>query len=116
MTRRVYIVNKSGHDFSSARHFGSLVYLTEGEKDPFQVTKMYRQMAAILVDSQRDDYLLVSGLTVMNCIASSVLARKHGIVNWLLYDNRSESYKVRTIDVDSLLRGGIGEEKDNSAS
>ena len=107
MSRKVYIVNKGGHDFSSAERFGSLVYLTEGETDPFQVTRVYRHMSPILSNSNRDDYLLVSGLTVINCIASSILARNHGSVNWLLYDKRNELYKVRTIDVDSLTRGGI---------
>lgn len=110
---RVYITNKSGHDFSNATRFGELVYLSEGEVDTFEVTRMYRRFSSILNNSNRSDYLLITGLTVMNCVASAIMSRKHGIVNWLLFNHETGSYKARTIDIDSLCPTEIDVDKVN---
>ena len=99
----VYVINKSGHDFSSASKFGDIVYLSRGMLDAFRVTKIYRLFVRALDKSDREDMLLVSGLPIMIGIASSIMARKHGVVNWLLWDPREERYKKRTLMVDELL-------------
>lgn len=99
---KVYIVNKSGHDFSDAERFGELVYLSEGSVNPFLVSRIYREFSEILKDSQPQDCLVISGLQVMNAIASAILARVHGRVNWLQWHPRDGKYRKRTVMIDEL--------------
>ena len=98
----VYVVNKGGHDFSSAKNYGKLVFLTEGHYSPFAVDKMYREMARKLKDSNPEDFILCTGLTIMNSIACSCFAMKHGgKLNMLLF--RNGRYIQRTLMVGELI-------------
>lgn len=100
---KVYVINKSGHDFSPAEKFGELVYLSEGEVNIFHVQQMYRQFSSVLKDSGPRDFILTTGLTIMSCVATAIMARKHGIVNILLFHAETRTYKVRTLKVDELI-------------
>jgi len=100
---RVYITNKSGHDFSAAQKFGDFVYLSEGTINPFAVAKIYRQFAKELKESTPDDFLLITGLSLMNGIAFAIMGRKHGRLNILQYFSQTQTYKCRTIIVDELI-------------
>ena len=82
---RVYIVNKSSHNFSSAERYGELVFMTEGRMNRFGTNDMVRQFKESMVKSHKDDYLLLCSLNVMNSLACAVFARKHGSLNLLLY-------------------------------
>lgn len=98
----VYVVNKGGHDFSSAKNYGNLVFLTEGHYSPFAVDKMYREMARKLKDSNPDDFILCTGLTIMNSIACSCFAMRHGgKLNMLLF--RNGRYIQRTLMIGELI-------------
>lgn len=85
MKRKVYIVNKSSHDFSPAEIHGELVYLTEGELSPFNTNEMYRKFQPYIANSNPTDYILITSLTVMNVILTSMFTAKHGKLNLLLY-------------------------------
>lgn len=98
----VYIVNRGGHDFSSARHYGELSFLTEGQYSPFAVDKIYREIANKLRKSKPEDYILCTGLSIMNSIACSCFAMKHGgKLNMLLF--RNGRYIARTLMVGELI-------------
>ena len=84
---KVYIVNKSNHDFSKAEKFGPLIYCTEGRMNRFGTNDMLRKFSDAMRNSQKDDYLLLCSLNVMNAVACAVFAHKHGSVNLLLYKN-----------------------------
>jgi len=99
---RVYVVNKGGHDFSAARHFGTLIFLSEGSVSKFATSKMYRTFVRLLNKSNPTDYILITGYTVMSVIACSIFARKHGRVNLLIFDGVA-SYSRRSIEIDALL-------------
>jgi hypothetical protein len=101
----VYIPNKSGHDFEPAKKFGELVFLSEGESNPYEVGKIYREFASVLKDSKPNDYIVISGLQVMNCVASAIMSRLHGRVNWLQWYAQKGIYKSRTVMIDNLLGG-----------
>jgi hypothetical protein len=99
---KVYIINKGGHDFSAARAFGEIVYLSEGLFSPFSVDRMYREFAKHLKHSSPDDYILSTGLSIMNSIACAMFAHKHdGTLNLLLY--RNKEYISRTLKLGELL-------------
>ena len=82
---KVYVVNKSSHDFSKAEQFGELVFCTEGRMNRFGTNDMVRKFKDTMEGSKKTDYILLCSLNVMNSLACSVFARKHGALNLLLY-------------------------------
>ena len=85
MGNKVYVINKSSHDFSRAEEFGEIVYMSEGRMNRFGTNDMIRKFKEAMEDSSKDDYLLLCSLNVMNAIACAVFARKHGTLNLLLF-------------------------------
>jgi hypothetical protein len=100
--KKVYVTNKSGHNFQDALRFGDeIIYLSEGRVSPFAVNSLYRDFAEALRDSTPEDYLVMTSLPILSIIAASILARKHGRLNILIY--REGKYCERNIMVDELL-------------
>lgn len=93
MMRKVYIVNKSNHDFSPARNYGELVFLSEGPMNRYSTNNMMRVFTEKMKLSQGDDYIVPCSLNVMNSIACAIFAHKHGKLNLLLF--REGSYIER---------------------
>ena len=83
----VYIVNQSSHDYSKAELYGKLIPLSIGSMNRYQVNDMVRKFSEKLNDSNPDDYLVMSGLAMMNTIAATVFALKHHRLNLLLFKN-----------------------------
>lgn len=100
MARKVFIVNRSAHDFKPAEQFGELHYLSEGLLRKRNVTFMARKFAEGLANSDEHDYILPTALTVMSLVAALVFAQKHGRVNLLLYEGGK--YKARTLVLEEL--------------
>lgn len=82
---RVYIVNKSNHDFSAAEHYGEIIFLSEGPMNRYSTNNMLRTFTKRMEDSSSKDYIVPCSLNVMNSIACALFARKHGTLNLLLY-------------------------------
>lgn len=97
----VYIINRSAHDFSDAKRFGTLKYLTQGSVNRFSTGNMIRQFTDGLRDSTPEDYILPTGLSIMTALACVVFALKHGRLNLLLFKNsgRGGSYVERSLDL-----------------
>lgn len=83
--RKVFVINKSSHDYSKAEEFGQLIFMTEGSLNRFAVSKMFRTFEPFIGESQPTDYLLLSGLSVMCSVASAMFAAKHQRLNLLIY-------------------------------
>jgi hypothetical protein len=86
---KVYIVNRSAHDFSPAEKFGEIVFLSEGPMNRYGVNNMHRQFKDAMKDSTEHDYIVPCSLNVMNSIASAIFAFKHGKLNLLLFKGGS---------------------------
>lgn len=82
---KVFIVNKSAHDFSAAEQFGDAVYLSEGPINRYSANHMHRVFSDIMKDSEAGDYIVPCSLNVMNSIACALFAVKHGRLNLLLF-------------------------------
>jgi len=91
----VYVVNKSSHDFSAAERFGRLEFLSEGSRDRYAVNNIYRDFYETLSKSKPEDYILICGLTIMNCIACSIFTAMHNRLNLLLF--RKNDYLERNL-------------------
>lgn len=85
--KKVYIVNKSSHDFSPANQFGDVIFLSEGSMNRYATNSMIRQFKEVMENSSEDDYIVPCSLNVMNSLACAIFARKHGKLNLLLFKN-----------------------------
>lgn len=99
--KTVYVVNKGGHDYSDAERYGQIAYLTEGHASRLNIGEMYRACAELLNSSKPDDYILVAGMTQTSCVATSIMAYKHGRVNFLIFDGTR--YVERTLVLGNLV-------------
>ena len=83
--KTVFIINQSGHDFEPAKEFGKPVFLSEGRWSRYDVNNIYRHFEDKLKDSKPEDYLLLTGLPIMQAIATAIMAMRHGRVNILQF-------------------------------
>jgi len=90
MMSKVLIVNKSNHDFTDAERYGELVFMSYGPINRYATNQMVRKFQFYIDKSKPDDYLLITGLSVMSTIAGSMMALKHGRLNLLLYRSSIE--------------------------
>jgi hypothetical protein len=86
--RKVYVPNRSVHDFSPAESYGQLIYLTEGKLDPYATSKYHRIFSEAMKDSDPEDYILLTGLNAVNVVAAHIMTKLHGRVNLLLFKSR----------------------------
>ena len=93
--KKVFVINKNGHDYNKARAFGKLVYLTEGYLDAYNINKNYRLIKKILQEAQEGDYILVTGLSSLNLITGWILGYSGLNLNILLW--KKDHYIVRRL-------------------
>ena len=85
MSRKVFITNKSAHDFGPAEKYGKLIFLSEGSINRYATNNMHRVFKDQMEGSTEKDYIVLCSLNVMNSIACSVFVHKHGKLNLLLF-------------------------------
>ena len=91
MNRKVYIVSNGGHDYSDAKRYGELVFLTDEVIRKDDIAQMYRVLSPILDEAEADDLLLISSLTSLCVVATAILSARFGEIHLLLYkDGRYE--------------------------
>ena len=95
MATKVYIVNKSSHDFSYAEKFGKLIFMSEGRLNRFGTNDMIRKFQDAMRNSNKDDYILPCSLNTANIIAAAVFAIKHNKLNLLLFQPATGEYIER---------------------
>ena len=83
--KKVYIVNRSSHDFGPAEKYGEVKFLSEGSMNRYATNSMIRQFSEVMMLSEADDYIVPCSLNVMNSIACAIFAKKHGCLNLLLF-------------------------------
>jgi hypothetical protein len=84
-TKKVFVVNKSAHDFKPAEGYGEVIFLSEGSMNRYSTNSMIRQFKEIMENSEKGDYIVPCSLNVMNSIACAIFAHKHGCLNLLLF-------------------------------
>ena len=100
-TPLVFVTNLGTHDYTPAKKYGELRFLTRGKINRYETSTIYREFIDAMSDSKESDHLLISSLSILNSIAAAILARKHGVVNFLLYNDGV--YTLRHINIDALL-------------
>ncbi len=93
--KKVFIVSKSGHDFSSARRYGELITVSEGIVDKWEINHMHRMAAEAMRDSGKEDHILLSGLPSLQAICCAFFSAMHQRLNLLIF--KDGKYLERTI-------------------
>jgi hypothetical protein len=83
----VYVPNRAAHDYSKAWKYGELLFCTEGVLNRKDILTMYSELSKKMEDSQEDDYILMSSLTSICCIACAIFVNKHKRLNILLFED-----------------------------
>lgn len=104
----VLITNKGFHDYSDAKRFGKLIFMSEGSLPPFDINNMARTFKPYIEKSNPEDFILLTGLTSMCSVISSMFAFKHGQVNWLIFKNGK--YIERTIKLNNRITKEVSDE------
>ena len=100
MPPKVYIINKSFHDFSCAERYGEIVYLSKGTINKYATNRIARQFSEALRGASENDYLLLTSLTVMNCIACVIFALRFKKLNLLLL--KDNDYVCHRLDFSDI--------------
>ena len=96
-TRRVYIPNKGAHNYAAAKEFGELIFCTDGYINRFAIGTAVRAIEFAMTDATMNDYLLITGLPVLNMLAAGIFVKKFSRLNLLLHDNNTGRYTVREV-------------------
>jgi hypothetical protein len=107
---KVFIANKSYHDYSYAERFGELVFLSNRNVNPIDTSSMVRLVDEFLSDSSPNDKILITGLTIFNSILASYFVHKHNRLNLLIFKRNTRKggkgeYVLREIMFDNLCKG-----------
>jgi len=89
---KVFIINKGRHNYTDAEKYGELVSVSEGSIDKYNPDKIYRDFYEVLNNSTPEDFLLLSGLALVNSIATGIMVALHGKVNYLIFHQRKSNY------------------------
>ena len=100
----VWVVNYAGHDYSRATEFGPIDFLTQGYVSMGNLERLFFTIAEAVNETSRDDFLLLSGLLILNTIAAMAWMRRHKMVKFLLWDQKIRDYRRLTISTDQIDR------------
>lgn len=100
--KKVYVVAKGFHSWSAAAEHGELVFLSTEPVGRTAVSNMLREFLPKMADSEPEDYIVITGLSVMCSIVCVIFALKHRRLNLLLFDAAGDKYVKRTVMLDSI--------------
>jgi hypothetical protein len=99
----VFISNMSkDHDYTKAAIFGVVRPITSGNYPIFKTGRLAEEIIDALSQSVEDDYLLLSGSSVVAGLCMAIWLTKHKKVNLLLHDRRQGAYVPRSLLRDEL--------------
>ena len=98
----VWVINRSAHDYSGAARWGNVKHMTEGPVNRYNTGKIFRMLHEPLKTSKANDYILLTGLTVMACIACAIFALRHKKLNLLIFKPQNHTYVERRMDLEDI--------------
>ncbi len=84
---KVYAVNLNDKDYSGAEEYGDIIYMTEGVLDLRKAHTYEQKIRNFLKNSTEEDYLLLSGPTLICCLAINVWLDNHKQCKVLYWSN-----------------------------
>lgn len=98
----VWIVNRSGHPYEKAERFGRLMSLTSGNINPFRTDRQIYLIGQQLRQADVVDFMLVSGLPILNAITLAMWLERFGKVNILQWSTNNLDYVHLVIDKSAI--------------
>ena len=98
---KVYVVNHTMQNLDTAKKFGQLKYITEGNIPLFKTDLMIHNLKEALIHFKENDYLLIVGPAWLSIIAASMLFSKYSRLKFLIFDAKLQRYIVRHLDIDA---------------
>ena len=86
---RVWIANYAGHEYLPAAQYGSLKYITKGYISFSSLDRLKFHIATQISESQPNDFLLLSGTTIISVIAALIWFAMHGKIRLLNWDKKA---------------------------
>lgn len=106
MSQKVWIANSSGHTYTAAEKFGELKIITNGHIDFTQLERVKIIVASTVIESDPEDYLLLSGATIVCVLCALLWIAHHGKIKLLNWDRHNEDgdgfYREMIITSDNL--------------
>lgn len=114
---KVYIPNKSYHNYTKAEKFGELVFLTEGKVNKTKPNDIARDIAEAMKDAQANDFIMITSLSVICGLACGMFAHRFGRLNLLLHDEHSkeDAYLFRELVFGQGAQATSGDTNDRTS-
>jgi hypothetical protein len=104
---KVWIANYAGqHDYNKARSFGELKRLTVGYISFKSIDRIKFQIANELTQTNKEDYLLISGAAIICVISAVIWFKMHKQLKILYHDKSEDVYRQLVItdgNLDELI-------------
>lgn len=100
---KVYITNTAGHDFTQAKKFGEIVWITRGFVSFQSLDRLKYKIIDQIKDSTPDDYLLISGTLLVSIVAAIAWYEMHQKVCILVHSrNDGDDYRKFVITKENI--------------
>jgi len=100
----VYISNMSpAHSYESASRYGAIRPVTSGNYPVHKTERLLEEIIQALVQSEEDDYLLLSGSSFIAALCLAVWFMLHKRCLALLWVPRQQEYILRTLKREDIL-------------
>jgi hypothetical protein len=90
MMPKIFISSLSNVNYDHLDEFGTLVRepITTGYIDLTDISKFYKKVRPILAQTTPDDFLAVSGITVVSIVITKFWLDMHGVIRLLSFDKK----------------------------
>lgn len=107
MKTNVFVTNYVDFDLDDAWRFaskgGSIIPITKGKINIFNVESLLRKIKTSLVQMEADDWVVISGNPVVSSLVCSHISQKYKKINLLLWDARNRCYVPRKVSIKETL-------------
>ena len=106
--KNIFVTNYIDFDLDDAWQYaekgGSILPITKGRINIFNVDNLIRKIKAKLVQMTTDDWLIISGNPVVSSLVCSLVAQRFGKINLLLWDARNRAYVPRKVSLKETMK------------
>ena len=106
MKTNVFVTNYVDFDLDDAWRFaenGSIIPITKGKINIFNIESLLRKIKTSLVEMTADDWVIISGNPVVSTLVCSHISQKFKKMNLLLWDARNRCYVPRKVSIKETL-------------
>lgn len=100
----VWLVNQGGHDYRKAARYGRVLPLTTANVNPFAVDRLLVNLSQRLSMAQEQDYLVISGLALLNALVLAIWLAKFPKANILQWSVNGSNYVKLVISAENVRR------------